>query len=99
MARREAPAYQGARKRPFASYHVSGVDESLRARKEEVSAIVEGRKPGQLVDVRSVDEFTGKILAPPASRKQHSVPGTFPSREHPWAQAPRKTALSSPTTT
>src|SRR6202521_2926143 len=42
-----------------ASYHVSGTDESLRARKEEVFAILDGRKIGQLVDVRSVDEFTG----------------------------------------
>src|SRR5205814_1950637 len=47
------------------SYRVSGTDESIRARKEEVFAIVDGRKPGQLVDVRSVDEFTGKIIAPP----------------------------------
>src|SRR6266403_425757 len=46
-----------------ASYHVSGTDDSLRARKEEVFAILEGRKPGQLVDVRSVDEFTGEIIA------------------------------------
>src|SRR3984893_1165433 len=41
-------------------YRASQVDESVRARKEEVFAIVEGHKPGQLVDVRSVDEFTGK---------------------------------------
>src|SRR5437667_11925603 len=32
-----------------ASYHVSGTDDSLRARKEEVFATLEGRKPGQLV--------------------------------------------------
>src|SRR5229473_3276632 len=41
------------------SYHVSGTDDSIRARKEEVSAVVEGRKPGQLVDVRSVYESKG----------------------------------------
>src|SRR6201981_3474020 len=41
-----------------ASYHVSGVDESIRAHKEEVAAVVEGRNKGQLVDVRSGDEFS-----------------------------------------
>jgi len=49
-----------------ASYHAAGPDESVRARKEDVFAIVENRTRGNLVDVRSVDEFTGKIIAPPA---------------------------------
>jgi thiosulfate/3-mercaptopyruvate sulfurtransferase len=71
-----------------ASYHVSGVDESLRARKEEVSAIVEARKPGQLVDVRSVDEFTGKILAPPGLAETAQRAGHIPRAVNiPWAQA------------
>src|SRR5213076_798491 len=42
-----------------ASYRVSGTDESIRARKEEVFAIVDGRKPGQLVDGANVDELAG----------------------------------------
>jgi thiosulfate/3-mercaptopyruvate sulfurtransferase len=74
-----------------ASYHVSGVDESLRARKEEVSAIVEGRKPGQLVDVRSVDEFTGKILAPPGLTETAQRAGHIPRAANiPWAQASKE---------
>src|SRR6201988_4704128 len=48
-----------------ATYHATGPDESLLARKEQVFAIVDRKSKGQLVDVRSVDEFTGKIIAPP----------------------------------
>jgi len=60
----------------------------LRARKEEVSAIVEGRKRGQLVDVRSVDEFTGKILAPPGLTETAQRAGHIPQAANiPWAQA------------
>src|ERR1700686_2939342 len=46
-----------------ATYRAAGPDESLRARKEDVLRIVEKRQLGHLVDVRSVDEFTGKIIA------------------------------------
>src|SRR5260370_1952269 len=71
-----------------ASYHVSGTDDSLRARKEEVFAILEGRKPGQLVDVRSVDEFTGKIIAPPGMTETAQRAGHIPQAANiPWAQA------------
>jgi len=71
-----------------ASYHVSGTDESLRARKEEVFAILDGRKPGQLVDVRSVDEFTGKIIAPPGMTETAQRAGHIPQAANiPWAQA------------
>src|SRR5579862_5116858 len=38
-----------------ATYHATGPDESLRARKDEVAAIVDNKKAGSLVDVRSVD--------------------------------------------
>ena len=71
-----------------ASYHVSGTDDSLRARKEEVFAILDGRKPGQLVDVRSVDEFTGKIIAPPGMTETAQRAGHIPQAANiPWAQA------------
>src|SRR3984885_9459149 len=42
------------------AYRATGPDESLRARKEQVFAIVDRKSKGHLVDVRSVDEFTGK---------------------------------------
>src|SRR5579863_9234278 len=47
------------------TYRAAGPDESIRARKEDVSSVLQNRAGRQLVDVRSVDEFTGKIIAPP----------------------------------
>jgi thiosulfate/3-mercaptopyruvate sulfurtransferase len=71
-----------------ANYHIAGLDESIRARREEVFAILEHRKPGQLVDVRSVDEFTGKILAPPGLSETAQRAGHIPGAANiPWAQA------------
>jgi thiosulfate/3-mercaptopyruvate sulfurtransferase len=71
-----------------ASYRVSVTDDTIRARKEEVSAVIEGRKPGQLVDVRSVDEFTGKIIAPPGMNETAQRAGHIPQAANiPWSQA------------
>ena len=82
------PLTKEAAKVTPATYRVSGTDESLRAYKEEVFSIVEGRKPGQLVDVRSVDEFTGKIIAPPGMSETAQRAGHVPGAANiPWAQA------------
>jgi thiosulfate/3-mercaptopyruvate sulfurtransferase len=71
-----------------ATYRVSGADESIRARKEEVFAVLEGKRRGQLVDVRSVDEFTGKIVAPPGLSETAQRAGHIPGAANiPWAQA------------
>jgi thiosulfate/3-mercaptopyruvate sulfurtransferase len=71
-----------------ATYRVSGTDESIRARKEEVFAVLEGKRRGQLVDVRSVDEFTGKIVAPPGLSETAQRAGHIPGAANiPWAQA------------
>src|SRR6516225_10168213 len=59
------PLTTDAPKATPATYRAAGPDESLRARKEEVFALLAKRVAGELVDVRSVDEFTGKIIAPP----------------------------------
>jgi thiosulfate/3-mercaptopyruvate sulfurtransferase len=70
------------------SYRVSATDASIRAFKEDVSAVVDGRKPGQLVDVRSADEFTGKIIAPPGMTETAQRAGHIPQAANiPWAQA------------
>jgi len=70
------------------TYRATGPDESIRARKEDVFAIIENRKPGHLVDVRSVDEFTGKIIAPPGMSETAQRAGHIPSAANvPWAQA------------
>jgi len=71
-----------------ATYHATGPDESIRARNEDVFAIVENRNHGHLVDVRSVDEFTGKIIAPPGMSETAQRGGHIPTAANvPWAQA------------
>jgi thiosulfate/3-mercaptopyruvate sulfurtransferase len=70
------------------TYRATGPDESIRARKEDVFAILESRKRGHLVDVRSVDEFTGKIIAPPGMTETAQRAGHIPTAANvPWAQA------------
>jgi len=71
-----------------ATYRVNRTDESVRAFKEDVLAIAQGKKRGQLVDVRSVDEFTGKIIAPPGMTETAQRAGHIPTAANiPWAQA------------
>jgi thiosulfate/3-mercaptopyruvate sulfurtransferase len=71
-----------------ATYRATLPDESLRARKEEVAAIVDKKAKGHLVDVRSVDEFTGKIIAPPGMSETAQRGGHIPGAANvPWAQA------------
>jgi thiosulfate/3-mercaptopyruvate sulfurtransferase len=70
------------------TYHVSGPDESIRARKEEIFDALNKKKSAQLVDVRSVDEFTGKIIAPPGMSETAQRAGHIPGAANiPWAQA------------
>ena len=70
------------------TYRVSRTDESVRAFRDDVLAIVQSKKRGQLVDVRSVDEFTGKIIAPPGMTETAQRAGHIPSSANiPWAQA------------
>ena len=70
------------------TYRATSPDESIRARKEDVFAIIENRKPGHLVDVRSVDEFTGKIIAPPGMSETAQRAGHIPTAANvPWVQA------------
>lgn len=71
-----------------AAYRVSGEDASIRAFKEDVFSILKGGRQGQLVDVRSVDEFTGKIIAPPGMTETAQRAGHIPQAANiPWAQA------------
>jgi thiosulfate/3-mercaptopyruvate sulfurtransferase len=70
------------------SYRATGPDESIRARKEDVFATLEKRDGRHLVDVRSVDEFTGKIIAPPGMSETAQRGGHIPGAANvPWAQA------------
>jgi thiosulfate/3-mercaptopyruvate sulfurtransferase len=71
-----------------ATYQASGPDESIRARKEDVFAALEHGDGRKLVDVRSVDEFTGKIIAPPGMTETAQRGGHIPGAANiPWAQA------------
>ena len=70
------------------TYRVSATDAGVRAFKEDVSAILDGKKSGKLVDVRSVDEFTGKIIAPPGMNETAQRAGHIPTAANiPWVQA------------
>jgi thiosulfate/3-mercaptopyruvate sulfurtransferase len=72
--------------RPATSYTASDQDRSIRAFRDEVEAAI-GTK--NLVDVRSPDEFSGKLLAP-AHLPQESAqrPGHVPTaRNIPWSKA------------
>jgi thiosulfate/3-mercaptopyruvate sulfurtransferase len=71
-----------------ATYRAAGSDESIRARKEEIFDALNKKKSAQLVDVRSVDEFTGKIIAPPGMSETAQRAGHIPGAANiPWAQA------------
>src|ERR1700687_1583948 len=71
-----------------ATYHAGAPDESLRARKDEIFAFVEKKKAAQLVDVRSPDEFSGKIIAPRDMSETAQRAGHIPGAASiPWAQA------------
>jgi thiosulfate/3-mercaptopyruvate sulfurtransferase len=82
------PLTKEASKVTPATYRVTSINESLRAFRDEVLSIVQGKKRGQLVDVRSVDEFTGKIIAPPGMTETAQRAGHIPSAANiPWVQA------------
>ena len=68
------------------SYHASEQDSSLRAMRDEVVASIGKRN---LVDVRSPDEFTGKLLAPAhLPQEQAQRAGHIPTAKNvPWSKA------------
>src|SRR6201997_755528 len=74
-----------------ATYRVTRTDESVRAFRDDVLPIAQGKQRGQLVDVRSVDEFTGKIIAPPGMTETAQRAGHIPNAANiPWSQAARE---------
>jgi thiosulfate/3-mercaptopyruvate sulfurtransferase len=71
-----------------AQYHVAAVDKSLRARLTDVLAAVEGGKPAVLIDVRSPEEFAGKVIAPPGIQELAIRAGHVPGAKNvPWKKA------------
>ncbi|HEX9565473.1 MAG TPA: sulfurtransferase [Gemmatimonadaceae bacterium] len=68
-------------------YTAKAPDLSLRARVTDVIQAVES-KTHNLVDVRSPDEFTGKVLAPPGLTETAQRAGHIPgARSVPWSSA------------
>jgi len=62
-------------------------DTSLRARRDSIFQILSGR-PASLVDVRSPDEFTGKVIAPPGMTETAQRGGHIPGAANiPWSKA------------
>ncbi len=72
--------------RPATSYAAEAPDTSIRAFRDEVIAAI-GNK--NLVDVRSPDEFSGKIMAPAhLPQEQSQRPGHIPGAINvPWSRA------------
>ena len=70
-----------------ASYRASEADTSLRALLPQVQA-AQQRNAAKLVDVRSPQEFTGEILAPPGLPETCQRGGHIPgARSIPWGKA------------
>ncbi|OCB13752.1 sulfurtransferase [Mycolicibacterium porcinum] len=80
------PLVKDAVSRPATSYTAQPLDNSIRAYRDEVIAAI-GTK--NLVDVRSPDEFSGKILAPAhLPQEQSQRPGHIPGAINvPWSKA------------
>lgn len=73
--------------RPATSYRATAPDTALRARVAEVLA-ASARPGAQLVDVRSPDEFTGKVIAPPGMTETAQRGGHIPgAKSIPWGSA------------
>jgi thiosulfate/3-mercaptopyruvate sulfurtransferase len=72
---------------PSATYKAKDADPSLRAFLPEVQKAVQA-KSAALVDVRSPQEFTGEILAPPGLPETCQRGGHIPgAKSVPWAKA------------
>ncbi|MEC3913563.1 sulfurtransferase [Nocardia sp. CDC160] len=80
------PLTKDVKVRPATDYKASAQDLSIRAFRDEV---IEAIGTKNLVDVRSPDEFSGKILAPAhLPQEQSQRPGHIPSAINvPWSKA------------
>ncbi len=68
-------------------YKASPADESVRARRELIFDVLK-TKGAYLVDVRSPDEFSGKVIAPPGMSETAQRGGHIPGAvSFPWSRA------------
>ena len=80
------PLVKDAVSRPATSYTAQPLENSIRAYRDEVISAIGAKN---LVDVRSPDEFSGKILAPAhLPQEQSQRPGHIPGAINvPWSKA------------
>jgi thiosulfate/3-mercaptopyruvate sulfurtransferase len=72
---------------PAGNFRASPPNPAIRARMNDVLSIVEGKERGVLVDVRSPDEYAGKIIAPPGIQELAIRAGRVPGAKNvPWNQ-------------
>ncbi len=70
------------------SYRVGTVNTQLRARLPDAVAAAEGKSDAKLIDIRSADEFSGKIFAPAGVPELSVRAGHIPGAANvPWGQA------------
>jgi thiosulfate/3-mercaptopyruvate sulfurtransferase len=68
------------------AYPIPASDESVRAYRREIEDQL-GRSAVNLVDVRSPDEFSGKVIAPPGMTETAQRGGHIPGAKNiPWAK-------------
>src|SRR5947208_8687341 len=81
------PTTAEVKEHPRTQYKAQEPNWSLRAKRDQVMQVVE--KGGQnLVDVRSPDEFTGKVIAPPGLNETAQRGGHIPGAKNiPWAMS------------
>jgi thiosulfate/3-mercaptopyruvate sulfurtransferase len=71
-----------------AGYQAPEPDAAVRAYRDDVFAVLNERSSAKLVDVRSVDEFTGKVIAPPGMSETAQRAGHIPTAINvPWSMA------------
>ena len=81
------PTTKDVPKPAAATYTAGGPNLGLRATRDDVLKNLSDAK-GALIDVRSPDEFTGKIMAPPGLQETAQRTGHIPGAQSiPWLQA------------
>jgi thiosulfate/3-mercaptopyruvate sulfurtransferase len=69
------------------SYKAGPVDENVRAYRDQVFKVLDNHS-ANLVDVRSADEFTGRVIAPPGMTETAQRGGHIPGAiSVPWSKA------------
>ncbi len=69
-------------------YRVTQERPELRARLSDVLAVVEGKLEADLIDIRSADEFTGRVIAPAGVQELAVRAGHVPGAVNvPWHKA------------